>query len=94
VRWSVGVQSGDDSGHVPERAAVLAVLRYAGAVRGESFLRVHWVAVPKAVRARRVNQGQPLGSVDPSGQVRSSCCLPACLPRELPAACRSDRLTG
>eukprot|EP01047_Picozoa_sp_COSAG01_P051672 COSAG01_NODE_5357_length_4313_cov_1.870195_1_plen_288_part_00 len=24
---------------------------------GESFLRVHWVAVPKALRARRVNKG-------------------------------------
>jgi hypothetical protein len=23
---------------------------------GESFLRVHWVAVPKALRARRVNR--------------------------------------
>jgi hypothetical protein len=25
--------------------------------QGESFLRVHWVAVPKAMRARRVNRG-------------------------------------
>jgi hypothetical protein len=24
---------------------------------GESFLRVHWFAVPKALRARRVNRG-------------------------------------
>jgi hypothetical protein len=27
-----------------------------GASRGESFLLVHWVAVPKAMRARRVNR--------------------------------------
>jgi hypothetical protein len=26
--------------------------------QGESFLRVHWVAVPQAVRARRVNRGR------------------------------------
>jgi hypothetical protein len=29
---------------------------YGGGGGGESFLRVHWVAVPKALRARRVNR--------------------------------------
>jgi hypothetical protein len=30
-------------------------------VAGESFLRVHWFAVPKAMRARRVNRHHPPG---------------------------------
>eukprot|EP01047_Picozoa_sp_COSAG01_P025405 COSAG01_NODE_1603_length_9758_cov_7.506471_8_plen_144_part_00 len=47
---------------------------------GESFLRVHWVAVPKALRARRVNrrrrrppQGQPTRDKQPA------CGLPPSL---------------
>jgi hypothetical protein len=37
-------------------------LRYAGGggVGGESFLCVHWLAVPEALRARRVNRGRRL----------------------------------
>eukprot|EP01047_Picozoa_sp_COSAG01_P034248 COSAG01_NODE_2564_length_7448_cov_10.275238_7_plen_179_part_00 len=37
--------------------------------RGETFLRVHWVAVPKAVRARRVNRpsGSPLAGGGSAG---------------------------
>jgi hypothetical protein len=34
----------------------LAYLLTCGAHAGESFLRVYWVAVPEAVRARRVNR--------------------------------------
>jgi hypothetical protein len=32
---------------------------------GESFLRVHWVAVPKALRARRVNRVWRLAQLRP-----------------------------
>jgi hypothetical protein len=32
---------------------------------GESFLRVHWVAVPEAMRARRVNRPLPAGEALP-----------------------------
>jgi hypothetical protein len=32
--------------------------------RGESFLRVHWVAVPQAMRARRVNRETPSSGAD------------------------------
>jgi hypothetical protein len=35
----------------------------AGGDGGESFLRVHWVAVPKAVRARRVNRRRRLAGL-------------------------------
>jgi hypothetical protein len=41
--------------------------RMVGGGGGESFLRVHWVAVPQALRARRVNrrrrgrEGEELG---------------------------------
>jgi hypothetical protein len=31
-------------------------VEWAGPGGGESFLRVHWVAVPEALRARRVNR--------------------------------------
>jgi hypothetical protein len=42
----------------PPRDAVAArgARSAAGRVGGESFMRVHWVAVPKAFRARRVNR--------------------------------------
>jgi hypothetical protein len=35
---------------------------------GESFLRAHWVAVPKALRARRVNSdSRPCGAFSEAG---------------------------
>jgi hypothetical protein len=45
--------------HISRQAhASLSALRELAAVtpRGESFLRVHWVAVPQAMRARRANR--------------------------------------
>eukprot|EP01047_Picozoa_sp_COSAG01_P051415 COSAG01_NODE_5303_length_4350_cov_14.343213_3_plen_134_part_00 len=49
-----------------------AVVDRSEAAAGESFLRVHWVAVPKAVRARRTNRWADVG-----GPRRFSGC-PAC----------------
>jgi hypothetical protein len=40
-----------------ERHSALPRTPRAGA-GGESFLRVHWVAVPEALRARRLNRRQ------------------------------------
>jgi hypothetical protein len=47
---------------------------------GESFLRVHWVAVPKGLRARRVNRRrrrQPQGQ--PTRDKQPACGLPPSL---------------
>jgi hypothetical protein len=38
---------------------------------GESFLRVHWVAVPKALRARRVNRRRGGGTRWPPSEPRA-----------------------
>jgi hypothetical protein len=47
-----------DFWHVRSRGGGLhpAGLNAGGGGSGESFLRVHWVAVPEALRARRVNR--------------------------------------
>jgi hypothetical protein len=37
---------------------------------GESFLRVHWVAVPEALRARRVNRRRRAGRAAAGGAGR------------------------
>jgi hypothetical protein len=56
-------------GGVPELGASLAS-------QGESFLRVHWVAVPKAMRARRVNRegGAPSIPVSTTAAIARCCC--------------------
>jgi hypothetical protein len=57
----------DDSGGTPttalERATEKLIKRGGGGGGGggESFLRVHWVAVPEALRARRVNRQHGAG---------------------------------
>jgi hypothetical protein len=57
----VGPPPGGSLLYVPSllTAGVLGCGRGGGG--GESFLRVHWVAVPKPVRARRVNRRRRLG---------------------------------
>jgi hypothetical protein len=61
-----------------------------GRVQGESFLRVHWVAVPKALRARRVNRWCCTWwavACCPSAVSRGGCPPP----RPLPVPARSAR---
>eukprot|EP01047_Picozoa_sp_COSAG01_P028435 COSAG01_NODE_1909_length_8928_cov_64.180315_6_plen_146_part_00 len=60
---------GGGSGGVPELGASLAS-------QGESFLRVHWVAVSKAMRARRVNRegGAPSVPVSTTAAIARCCC--------------------
>eukprot|EP01049_Picozoa_sp_SAG25_P007890 SAG25_NODE_672_length_6012_cov_14.256046_2_plen_153_part_00 len=48
-----GDAGGGDGGGGARLAAAAAAADCGG---GESFMRVHWVAVPKALRARRVNR--------------------------------------
>jgi ribosomal protein L12E/L44/L45/RPP1/RPP2 len=44
---------------MPEFAGVVALKHLRALADGESFMRVHWIAVPKALRARRVNRALP-----------------------------------
>jgi hypothetical protein len=63
---------------------------------GESFLSVHWVAVPKALRARRVNRRPGRGGVRVRSpprtryHSRADCCSASFFPR---AAQRGRSLT-
>jgi hypothetical protein len=43
--------------HRPAGLLGAGLLAPSGSAEGESFLCVHWVAVPKAMRARRINRG-------------------------------------
>jgi hypothetical protein len=52
--------------------------RYPSAAGGESFMHVHWVAVPKALRARRVNRWRTGSWASPS------CCSPTTAPAHWP----------
>jgi hypothetical protein len=60
-------QAGGDGGHAlcGSVGGEAAAAGEAAAQPGESFMRVHWVAVPEALHARRVNR--------PSDAARSSC---------------------
>eukprot|EP01049_Picozoa_sp_SAG25_P007205 SAG25_NODE_574_length_6809_cov_44.177943_7_plen_580_part_01 len=51
-------RSADRSARTRTSSSRCAGLHRGAGWRGESFLRVHWVAVPKALRARRVNRQQ------------------------------------
>ena len=44
---------------MPEFAGVVALKHLRALADGESLMRVHWIAVPKALRARRVNRALP-----------------------------------
>jgi ankyrin repeat protein len=57
--------------------AAQALLSHPGGGPGESFLRVHWVAVPKILRARRVNRAAAVGMVAPGRGVREGAAAGA-----------------
>jgi multisite-specific tRNA:(cytosine-C5)-methyltransferase len=74
-------QSGDDSAAATTTSAAAAAAAAAVAEDdggGESFMRVHWVAVPKALRARRVNRRRGLLRLQAQARCEGPCCPCPC----------------